>query len=486
MEEISKHDSISHPSDDSVSDDLFQEALAEESPEPEENIETPNFINNDHVNDAFSQLVNNSNANGPVGVDDNGLMSQLKPEDSLSGSDEELYSVDTQEEASFDLEDTPKDLETNNPDDSDLNDAMSFLTPQMQESANTDAIKEDESADSIEENVEIPNEYKPPFYLQGWFFIAIGITIVLALVFGVYSFIADYKSKSAQPPHQSNQVAQTVQTQNTQTKTSIEQSGTPEIVEVSSSIKSDQNVDQLFNGLSTERVQDTNDYTDIDPITQRTITSLESTILQHESDLKVSTQKVESLTNEVRVLKEQRISIQTELSQAKQKHTELQQQKVWLEEDLDKSKKEITTLKDRNNELLIDLEAEKRITAREREARISAEKRYVDLVNSRSEELKALNATVEQLRGDFRVAFDEKNSREAEKLLSQLQFININKTTMVGTYIKVRNGKPVGQPLTLEAGETVIGRGVIEKVDAYGCLTFTDGKQYQPLNGYCP
>ncbi|MCC4820674.1 hypothetical protein LMH81_29590, partial [Vibrio lentus] len=94
------------------------------------------FINNDHVNDAFSQLVNNSNANGPVGVDDNGLMSQLKPEDSLSGSDEELYSVDTQEEASFDLEDTPKDLETNNPDDSDLNDAMSFLTPQMQESAN--------------------------------------------------------------------------------------------------------------------------------------------------------------------------------------------------------------------------------------------------------------------------------------------------------------------------------------------------------------
>ncbi|MCC4819992.1 hypothetical protein LMH81_26115, partial [Vibrio lentus] len=152
----------------------------------------------------------------------------------------------------------------------------------------------------------------------------------------------------------------------------------------------------------------------------------------------------------------------------------------------DKSKKEITTLKDRNNELLIDLEAEKRITAREREARISAEKRYVDLVNSRSEELKALNATVEQLRGDFRVAFDEKNSREAEKLLSQLQFININKTTMVGTYIKVRNGKPVGQPLTLEAGETVIGRGVIEKVDAYGCLTFTDGKQYQPLNGYCP
>ena len=491
MEEISKHDSISHPSSDSVSDDLFQEALAEESPEPEENIETPNFINYDNVNDAFSQLVNNSNANGPVGVDDNGLMSKLKSEDSLSGSDEEPYSVDTQEEASFDLEDTQKDLESNNPDDSDLNDALSFLTPQMQESANTDAIKEDESkedesAESIEENVEISNEYKPPFYLQGWFFIVIGITIVLAIVFGVYSIIADYKSKSAQLPHQSNQVEQNVQTQNAQAKTSFEQSGTPEIIDVSSGIKSDQNVDQLFNGLSTERVQDTNDYTDIDPITQRTITSLESTILQHESDLKVSTQKVESLTNEVRVLKEQRISIQTELSQAKQKHTELQQQTVWLEEDLDKSKKEITTLKDRSNELLIDLEAEKRITAREREARISAEKRYVDLVNSRSEELKALNATVEQLRGDFRVAFDEKSSREAEKLLSQLQFININKTTMVGTYVKVRNGKPVGQPLTLEAGETVIGRGAIETVDAYGCLTFTDGKQYQPLNGYCP
>ena len=492
MEEISKHDSISHPSDDSVSDDLFQEALAEESPKPEMNPETSSFTTSDNVNDAFSQLVNNSNANGPIGVDESGVMSQLKSDDSLSDNDVTVDSIDTQDTSSFELEEPQANLDSSNSDNDDLNDAMSFLTPQphneqsQNADLNADNSNDIELADAEVEQVELATEYKPPFYLKGWFFIAIGITIVSLIVFGIYSFIADYKSNSAPPTYQTTSVAQPTQAQSAQTTTTSDQVDEPTITNFSNGSNADQNVDQIFNGLSTQRVEDTNDYTDIDPITQRTITGLESKILQYESDLKISNKKVESLTGEVRALKEQRKSMQTELSQAKQKYTELLQQKEWLEEDLDKSKKEIRTLKDRNNELLIDLEAEKRITAREKEARISAEKRYVDLVNSRSEELKNLNKTVEQLRGDFRVAFDEKNSKEAEKLLSQLQFISINPSTMVGKYIKIRNGRPIGKPLTLEAGETLLGRGVIEKVDAYGCLIFTDGKQYEPLNGYCP
>lgn len=492
MEEISKHDSISHPSDDSVRDDLFQEALAEEAQKSEVNSETSNFANNDNVHDAFSQLVNNSNANGPIGVDESGVMSQLKSDDSISGNDVPVNSIDTQDTSSFELEEPQTNLDSSNSENEDLNDAMSFLTPQPQNEPNQDAelsindSKDIELADSKEEKVEIPTAYKAPFYLQGWFFIAIGITIVFVIGFGVYSFIADYKSKSSPPSYQANSAAQTTQVQNTPTPKISEKDNAPTVIEHSTGINVDQNVDQLFNGLSTERVQDTNDYTDIDPITQRTITGLESEISQYEIDLKISNQKVDSLISEVRVLKEQRNSIQTELSQAKQKYAELLQQKEWLEEDLEKSKQEIITLKDRNNELLIDLEAEKRITEREKEARISAEKRYVDLVNSRSEELKNLNTTVDKLRGEFRVAFDEKNSRDAEKLLSQLQFISINPSTMVGKYVKIRNGKPTGKPLTLEAGETLLGRGVIEKVDAYGCLIFTDGKQYEPLNGYCP
>lgn len=51
-----------------------------------------------------------------------------------------------------------------------------------------------------------------------------------------------------------------------------------------------------------------------------------------------------------------------------------------------------------------------------------------------------------------------------------------------GVMIVTVGGDNTNTPMTLRVGETIIGRGKIERITARGCISFTDGTNYEPVN----
>lgn len=243
--------------------------------------------------------------------------------------------------------------------------------------------------------------------------------------------------------------------------------------------------DKLFNGLDATTKQSAVDYTDSDPITKQTIASLELKLKSAQKQVATATRQVGALQSEKNVLEREKASLTELRSKAMQKLSAAQSDIKFLNDELTQKKSDIQVLTEKNNELIIAVASEKRLLSSEKEARLTAEKRYVALVASRSQELIDMTEAVDNLSARVESTFAEKNQREAEQMLSQLQLVMVDPATSVGKFLVMRNGKPI-KDITLESGETLVGRGMVESVDDYGCITFTDGHQYEPLNGYCP
>ncbi|NCO45425.1 MAG: hypothetical protein GW890_02900 [Vibrio sp.] len=319
-----------------------------------------------------------------------------------------------------------------------------------------------------------------PWFLNPIAFISGFVGLLILIIIGVYfSFLSSSSPKKVASSY-SNQTA-TLGGRRNITK----QSTTPSSSSTLDLPGNESSIDQLFNGVDSEVKIDNTDYTDQDPITRDTIAKYKTELNQVNNDLDVAQKAYASEQQVTRTLSQDLDAAQKRSSELRKDISDLESKLRWEQEDKKKAQEDLKIALENLDKMRVDLASEKRLTEREKQARLDAEKRYVDLVNSRSDEFLAMTRSMEKLRNEFTQTFAEKNQREAKATLSQLRFISVDPITGVGNYIKMKDGKAI-EPLTLEKGETLIGRGVVSKVDSYGCVVFDDGGSYEPINGYCP
>lgn len=319
-----------------------------------------------------------------------------------------------------------------------------------------------------------------PWFLNPIVFISGFVGILILIIIGVYfSFSSSSSPKRVASPY-TNQTATLGGSPNvTKLNTTPSSSSTLDLP------GNENSMDQLFNGVDSEVKIDNTDYTNQDPITRDTIAKYKTELNQVNNDLDVAQKAYASEQQVTRTLSQDLDAAQKRSSELRKDISDLESKLRWEQEDKKKAQEDLKIALENLDKMRVDLASEKRLTEREKQARLDAEKRYVDLVNSRSDEFLAMTRSMEKLRNEFTQTFAEKNQREAKATLSQLRFISVDPITGVGNYIKMKDGKAI-EPLTLEKGETLIGRGVVSKVDSYGCVVFDDGGSYEPINGYCP
>lgn len=510
MDAISRQDAISHP-DEALEDALFSEVVQQETSSINEGNEPTAFTPDIGSADAFQQLLNtveptsmgndsesvfNTESTTVASEEEQSLeqidvtlVQPLKVNDVDGEQDTSRIEANTEsikpaeDEQSFLVEEnTSSDIEE------DLHVAMESLTVasslvgERESEQSVQEIQQEQEPvvpeDTIKENnaesAKAPR--KTPFYLRPLFIVGIIVSILSLLALGVVYVINDYQKGTVATQASSSSEHQSQSTPIAEPGLLEGEEGEPsqEIL----------NPNKLFNGIDTPG--DSNqEYTDIDPITQKTITKLESQISQLKSDLATEKSLREADQSKIRQLTIAQEDWQAKASALNAQITDLNRENGWLKEDATKSKQQISALNEIKSKLEVDLRTEQRISASEKESRLLAEKRYAELVNSRSTELEAMREEMASLRSTFVSTFSEKKSRDAKSMLAKLHFVNLDFDSKTGHFIKMENGKPTGK-LTLSAGETLIGRGVVKNVDDYGCITFTDNETYQPLNGYCP
>ncbi|HHC6921278.1 TPA: hypothetical protein ACN33X_001439 [Vibrio parahaemolyticus] len=79
----------------------------------------------------------------------------------------------------------------------------------------------------------------------------------------------------------------------------------------------------------------------------------------------------------------------------------------------------------------------------------------------------------------------KKSAPRNRKPLAELRFIGANYAENSMIFEVYRSGVKDNKPIQLSKGEQLNGRGVIANIDDYGCISFTTGKQYQPMNAKC-
>lgn len=318
-----------------------------------------------------------------------------------------------------------------------------------------------------------------PWFLNPIVFISGFVGLLILIIIGVYFSFSSSSSPKKVVSSYSNQ--------------STTLGGSPNVTKLNTALSSstldlpgnEGSMDQLFNGVDSEVKIDNTDYTNQDPITRDTIAKYKTELNQVNNDLKVAQKAYATEQQITRTLSQDLDATQKRSSELRKDISDLESKLRWEQEDKKKAQQDLKIALENLDKMRVDLASEKRLTEREKQARLDAEKRYVDLVNSRSDEFLAMTRSMEKLRNEFTQTFAEKNQREAKATLSQLRFISVDPITGVGNYIKMKNGKAI-EPLTLQKGETLIGRGVVSKVDSYGCVVFDDGGSYEPINGYCP
>lgn len=241
--------------------------------------------------------------------------------------------------------------------------------------------------------------------------------------------------------------------------------------------------DQMFNGVDIIHVVNDADYTNIDPITKSMIDRLKGALIEskaqvsaHEVTIQQHLSTIENYETQTQELKRHVEKLSSEKQAITQKWQNSESMRVALNNELSEKNETIRNLR-------IEIETEKRLTDREKQGRILAEKRYTELQTAQSQEFLGMQTAISQLGARFDDVMKEKKTQEAKKLLAQLTYLDI--LDGVGRFVVMKNGKPIKE-ITLSKGEPLVGRGVVSSVDRYGCITFEDGKQYQPLNGYCP
>lgn len=366
-----------------------------------------------------------------------------------------------------------------------------MTTSDNDENVEDDRPVETESGNTVDEGQATPTEQAAPlpFWLSIKFLVCVALVTFLGIVGMIYQVFSDLDAT----PSTSVTNGQTVNSATTNVPQPSTISGNvkppvsgPRISESeSNSHPNTASIDVLWNGVDVNTQKDQADYTDSDPITRERIATLQN-------QLNVAKEKLEK-ANELNAMKE------SELQRTAKRLDETLQTVIKKNADLEALKKkwdqEIETVRQLNkrvadgqnqvSSLQSDLMTEKKLTLREKEAKELAEQRYSELLASQSKEFIELKNSVSNLEGRFDDVLSERQLQEAKKYLSQLSLISVDTESGVGKFAVIRNGQAL-KPITLKSGEELKGRGIVSRIDPYGCITFEDGQSYEPLNGYCP
>lgn len=433
----------------------------------------------------------------------------------ISGSDVEDESIE--EIASVQVEQAPskeafEDLfqvssskvvnnenQENNVDLSEQETTDTHSSDELGEKPFIDASKPTESSETKKNETDEPdiNASSNPWYLNANTMIA-GAFLVLVLFFagGGYAIYQAFSSDSStqavthssapQPEEKASTLADTATsiTDESLNNEGLILSEQPE-QKLANEIANDvtTSTDQIFNGVDIIHAANNADYTNIDPITKNLIDGLKNSLIEAKS---VISSKELTITQHLVTIS----GYEEKIAEVTQQNQNISAQNEQLMKSLKKEgekvaalNKELISKNEEIHSLQIDLQTEKRLTQREKQGRVLAEKRYASLQKEQSQEFLGMQKAIESLGLQFNDVMKEKEQKEATRLLSQLTYIDVQEG--VGRFVVMKNGK-ASKPITLKAGETLIGRGVVKHVDDYGCVIFEDGGYYQPINGYCP
>ncbi|MFM2668686.1 hypothetical protein AAFX24_28485 [Vibrio mediterranei] len=240
---------------------------------------------------------------------------------------------------------------------------------------------------------------------------------------------------------------------------------------------------QLFNGIGVEVSAVDADLANAAPLLKEYITRLEGSLQTAKSELTQAEARRKALN-------EQLISQQ---NTSKQLRAELLATNETLEDrtrELEARNTEIQTLNDSLNANGAALVKERnevtRVTKQlrsEKVARQAAEKRYTELANTRNDDLTKIQQQLVELQKSVSKS-NQRAARPASKP-SNLRYIDTNESDGLALFGVLRNGVAV-KKISLSKGEYLIGRGVVEEVDDYGCIILEGGKIYEPVGAFCP
>lgn len=183
-----------------------------------------------------------------------------------------------------------------------------------------------------------------------------------------------------------------------------------------------------------------------------------------------STQKVDVLNDELTRSKNQKSDLEKSLDASEQAFKKF---KADAESNINALKSENDKLQIRNKTLGAEID-------NIRQSSLVREQKDKEALADLSTQLSQVLAELGKLNKS-----NQSNKPRARTPLAELRYLGMDYEKLAGIFEVIRNGRKDSKPIYLTKGESLLGRGVIQNVDDYGCITFTNGRQYEPLNGAC-
>lgn len=181
---------------------------------------------------------------------------------------------------------------------------------------------------------------------------------------------------------------------------------------------------------------------------------------ENERLLSIATQNFERAKNNVEILKAEKSEIQLQFHS---KSKALQETVSDLKAELVKRDEKIATLQE-------SISLQQNVAA-DRAADDS--NKIAELANQVASLTEAVNKSMSA------------KKKAPRKPLAELRFIGTDYKNKQVIYEVYRSGAKDKEPIRLSKDETLFGRGKIANIDDYGCITFTNGKNYQAMNAKC-
>lgn len=242
---------------------------------------------------------------------------------------------------------------------------------------------------------------------------------------------------------------------------------------------------ELYNGVEGVEPNTLRDIVNRDPEVGRYINELKSEHSRLQQELTQANDVKERLADEIS-------SARSQLETMNQHSVSIEQENANLANKLTSAEEKFAALKNESKSEISKLQEEVK------GLRLDNQKKDEDIVKIREqatlkeqENLKILETTNKQMTillkrlDSFSVNQQQPKKPVRRAPLAELRYIGMDMTELAALFEVIRNGTPDKNPIRLKKGENLKGRGVIQNIDDYGCITFVTGKKYQPLNGNC-
>ncbi|GIB00300.1 hypothetical protein [Vibrio cholerae] len=236
--------------------------------------------------------------------------------------------------------------------------------------------------------------------------------------------------------------------------------------------------ESIFNPIQSEpeSIKIEEIYANSDPTTVKFIKDLEEQIISSErlnNDLNF---KLDKLTSDNEMLNKEILTQQNLLEKLE---ADLKSEKVaksTLESELSDVKNKYIALNAENEVLKSD--------SKEKEQESANKDKEIERLTNIEVKLTKIINELEKFSNPKPVA--KKNEPKQQKPISPviLTMVSVDPQSGSGKFIVIENGK-AKQQKEIKPGMSLEGRGTVTHIDAWGCIYFESATQYEPLGGYC-